>query len=148
MLSPREHSFLASQRIARLATADAAGAPHAVPVCFAIDGTSLYITIDEKPKRPGAELKRLRNIRENPKVAVIADHYDEDWSQLAWVMLRGVAGILEPASTDATIVAEHARAQSLLIARYPQYARMALADLPVIAMRVGSVTSWGNLARP
>lgn len=142
MLSPRERGFLDRQRVARLATADAAGAPHVIPVCFALDGASLYITIDEKPKRPGAELKRLRNIRENPNVAVVADRYDEDWTELGWLMLRGKAEILEPSGATA---AEHSKAQALLKSRYSQYARMNLAGLPVIAIRLSRVTSWGKL---
>ncbi len=138
MLSASERSFLDRQRVARLATADASGVPHVVPVCFAIDGQTLYTTIDEKPKRPGAELKRLRNIRENPSVALVVDRYDEDWARLGWVMLHGHADVLEAGP-------EHVVAQTALKARYSQYARMTLAGLPVIAVRVGRVTSWGEL---
>jgi PPOX class probable F420-dependent enzyme len=121
--------------VARLATADAAGQPHVVPVCFALDGSTLYITIDEKPKR-GVPLKRVRNIAENPNVALVVDRYDEDWTQLAWVMLRGPAEIL----ADGT---EHDAAQALLRAKYPQLAAMHIAALPVIALRIERVTSWG-----
>src|SRR5215469_12754673 len=93
LLSEDERCFLTAARVAHLATADRAARPHVVPVCFALDGASLYITIDEKPKR-GARLKRLRNIEENPEVALVADRYDEDWTRLGWVMLRGHAEIL------------------------------------------------------
>ena len=114
MLTSRQQRFLETRRVARLATADARGAPHVVPVCFAVADGTLYVTIDEKPKRrSGAPLKRLRNIAENPAVAVVADHYDEDWTRLGWVMLQGRADIL-------SVGAEHARAQALLRARYPQ----------------------------
>jgi PPOX class probable F420-dependent enzyme len=90
LLSRTEQSFLAQSRVAHLATADAGAAPHVVPVCFAIAARSLYITLDEKPKRsPTAALRRLRNIRENPVVAVVVDRYDEDWALLGWVMLFG-----------------------------------------------------------
>src|SRR5215472_15279997 len=102
MLSDREHRFVAGRRVGHLATADRAGAPHVVPVCFAIDADALYITIDEKPKRPDVPLKRLRNTAENPAVAVVVDRYDDDWTRLGWVMLRGRAEIL-------TEGAEHAR---------------------------------------
>jgi PPOX class probable F420-dependent enzyme len=140
MLSDEQAAFLAAQRVGRLATADARGNPHVVPVCFAIESGSLYITIDEKPKRVSARLlKRLRNMIENPSVAFVADRYDEDWRRLAWVMLRGLADIL----ADGT---EHDRAQALLRERYPQYRTMDLAELPVIALRITQVTSWGNLA--
>jgi len=81
MLSKSERRFLADRRVAHLATADARAVPHVVPVCFAISQGTLYITIDEKPKRH-IMLKRLRNIAENPKVAVVVDRYDENWSLL------------------------------------------------------------------
>jgi PPOX class probable F420-dependent enzyme len=133
--------FVNSQRVGRLATADARGNPHVVPVCFVLTDSVLYITIDEKPKQASTRpLKRLRNMLENPSVAFVADRYAEDWTQLGWVMLRGRAEILHAGT-------EHDRAQDLLRARYPQYCAMALADLPVIALRVERVTSWGNLTR-
>lgn len=138
MLSEIEARFLDAQRIARLATADRAGRPHVVPVCFALDEENLYIAIDEKPKRRPLALKRLRNIAENPFAALVVDHYDEDWSQLGWVMARGRAEILRNG-------AEHAGAQGLLRARYPQLAAMRLEGLPVIALRIEKVASWGRL---
>jgi PPOX class probable F420-dependent enzyme len=139
MLSERERRFLAGRKVGHLATADRHGAPHVVPVCFALTDDTLYITIDEKPKRADVPLKRLRNIAENPAVAVVVDRYDDDWARLGWVMLRGRAEIL-------TGGAEHARAQALLRARYPQLNDMQIASLPVIAVRLERVTSWGNLA--
>jgi PPOX class probable F420-dependent enzyme len=139
MLSERERRFLATRMVGHLATADRGAAPHVVPVCFALADAALYITIDEKPKQAGAPLKRLRNIAENPAVAVVVDRYDDDWTRLGWVMLRGQAEIL----TEGT---EHARAQALLRARYPQLSGMRIAPLPVIAVRLGRVTSWGNLS--
>jgi PPOX class probable F420-dependent enzyme len=139
MLSEREREFLAGRRVAHLATADRAGAPHVVPVCFAIDADALYITIDEKPKRADVPLKRLRNIAVNPAVAVVVDRYGDDWTRLGWVMLRGRAEIL--AGGD-----EHAHAQALLRTRYPQLTEMDIASLPVIALRIERVISWGNLA--
>ncbi len=139
MADARELRFLETCRVAHLATADAGGAPHVVPVCFALGKNALYITIDAKPKRvSGRAMKRLRNIAENPAVAVVADRYDEDWTRLGWVMLRGRAEILDAGE-------EHDAAQSLLRARYPQLASMRIADCPVIAVRVERITSWGNL---
>jgi PPOX class probable F420-dependent enzyme len=99
---------------------------------------ALYVTIDEKPKRQDVPLKRLRNIEVNPAVAVTVDRWDEDWTRLAWVMLRGDAEILHDG-------AEHDRAQVLLRERYPQYRSMDLAPLPVIALRIARVTSWGQI---
>jgi PPOX class probable F420-dependent enzyme len=130
--------FLDACRVGHLATADARAAPHVVPVCFACTDTTLYITIDAKPKGDAAGLKRIRNILANPQAAFIADHYDEDWSRLGWVMLRGGAQIIDAG-------AEHDRAQTLLRARYPQYRTMPIEALPVIALRVAHVTTWGNL---
>jgi PPOX class probable F420-dependent enzyme len=139
MVPQRHIDFVNAQRIGRLATADARGNPHVVPVCFVLSDATLYITIDEKPKLASARpLKRLRNMLENPAVAFVADRYAEDWTQLGWVMLRGRAEILH-------VGTEHDRAQDLLRARYPQYREMALANLPVIALRVERVTDWGNL---
>ncbi len=139
MVANRHIDFVNAQRVGRLATADEHGNPHVVPVCFVLTDSVLYITIDEKPKQASARpLKRLRNMLENPSVAFVADRYAEDWTQLGWVMLRGRAEILDGG-------AEHDRAQDLLRVRYPQYRTMQLADLPVIALRVERVTSWGNL---
>lgn len=140
MLSEPILRFLSERRVAHLATADRSAVPHVVPVCFAVRGETLYITIDEKPKREaGPGLKRLRNIAENPAVAITVDRYDEDWSLLGWVMLHAQAEIL-PAGE------EHDEAQALLRRRYPQLVPMAIADRPVIAARIERVTSWGNLS--
>ena len=139
MPGERERAFLLGRRIARLASADARGEPHVVPVCFALDGETVYVSVDEKPKRDaGRPLKRIRNLLENPAVSLVADHYEEDWRRLGWVMLRGRAEILYRGE-------EHDLAQRLLRARYPQYRTMRLASLPVIAVRVRRVTSWGDL---
>jgi PPOX class probable F420-dependent enzyme len=141
VVTHQQIAFVNAQRVGRLATADARGNPHVVPVCFVLTDSVLYITIDEKPKQASTRpLKRVRNMLENPSVAFVADRYAEDWTQLGWVMLRGRAEILDGG-------AEHDRAQDLLRERYPQYRSMQLADLPVIALRIERVTSWGNLTR-
>jgi len=139
MLSEQQARFLASCRVGHLATADARATPHLVPVCFVVSEGALYITIDQKPKGDPRALKRLKNISEKPVAAFVADRYDEDWNRLGWVMLRGPAEILAQG-------AEHDRAQALLRSRYRQYQGMELAGLPVIAIRIARVTSWGNLA--
>ena len=140
MLSQAQRGFLESRRIAYLATADTRGAPHVIPVCFVVDDAGVYITIDEKPKRvAGRALKRLRNIAENPEVALVADRYDDhDWTRLGWVMIRGRAEVLDTGP-------EHAAAQRRLRLRYRQLAAMALEDQPVIAIRIERVASWGDL---
>jgi PPOX class probable F420-dependent enzyme len=106
MLTDAQYRFLETSRVGRLATADAKGEPHLIPVCYAVIGENAYITVDEKPKRTDIALKRIRNIRENPAVALTVDRWDEDWSRLAWVMLRGRADILDAGE-------EHDAAQAL-----------------------------------
>ena len=138
MLNSHEATFLDAHRVAHLATADDSGAPHLVPVCFVRIEARIYITIDQKPKL-GADLKRLRNIAENPSVALTVDHYDDaDWSRLGWLMVRGQAVILNGGS-------EHGTAQKHLCGKYPQLQNMQLAALPVIVIQMRKITSWGNL---
>lgn len=135
--------FLERQRVAHLATADASGAPHVVPICFVAIGDTVYVAIDEKPKqdRDPYRLRRLRNLVENPRVAIVADVYDDqDWSRLGFVLMRGSARVIEKG-------AEHNRAVAALRQKYTQYRAMALEDRPVIAADVEQVTSWGSLAR-
>jgi PPOX class probable F420-dependent enzyme len=139
MLTNPVRQFLDRHVVGNLATANSRAIPHVVPICFTISDSTLYTTIDQKPKRnPGAALRRMTNIAENPTAAVAVDHYDDDWAKLGWVMLRGRAEILSDG-------AEHDRAQSLLRARYRQLAAMNIGGLPVIAVRIESVTSWGDL---
>ena len=139
VLSPEETSFLVRQRVARLATADRAGEPHAIPVCFAYDGRLIHIALDEKPKDvPATRLKRVRNILENPNVALVADRYSEDWDLLAFVMVRGRAELVQPERE------EHAAAVRLLRGKYHQYEKMKL-EAPVISIRPAHVASWGAL---
>ena len=84
---------MGAARVARLATAGSDSQPHLVPVTFAVDGERIYIAVDHKPKTT-PNLRRLRNIRENPQVAVLADHYAEDWDELWWVRVDGRAHIV------------------------------------------------------
>ena len=142
MLNGPQLGFLTRARHGHLATADAHGAPHLVPVCFAVDAgdkaASAYITVDDKPKRTDIPLKRVRNILENPQVALTVDRWDEDWTRLAWIMLRGPAEILADG-------AEHDAAQGMLRENYVQYRTMDLGPLPVIALRIARVLAWGPM---
>jgi len=140
MFDPAERAFLEAARVARLATADAEGRPHAVPVCFALDGDRVVSAVDEKPKdaEPDA-LRRVRDVRENPRVALVADRYSEDWTELGWVQVRGTARVLNPGDPG------HASAVRALRDRYDQYAVHDLEDRPVLAVDVGHVVSWGRL---
>ena len=139
MLADRERRFLEAGRVGRLASADARGRPHVVPVCYALVAGTVYFTIDEKPKsRPGARLKRLSNLRANPFAAFVVDRYDEDWSRLGWVMVQGRAEILDAGP-------EHDLAQARLCTRYPQLVAMRIRTLPVVAVRIEHAASWGRL---
>jgi PPOX class probable F420-dependent enzyme len=143
VLDREQSAFLVRRRVARLATADGAGKPHAVPVCFALTQASIYVALDEKPKTvPASGLKRVRNILENPHVALIADRYDEDWELLAFVMVRGRAELLEPGEE------EHGAAIRLLKGKYHQYEAMAIGENPVIAIRPERSVTWGTLGGP
>ncbi len=136
MFSPEAAELLTSRRVARLATADAGGAPFVVPVCYAFDGRRIYTAIDLKPKRVGGRvLKRVRNILENPQVALVIDDYSEDWSELAYVMVRGVAELIESGE-------ERQRAEDLLRQKYRQYAVMLEPGCAVIRITPERVISW------
>ena len=111
--------------------------PHAVPICFALVSDRLYSVVDNKPKRRPTELKRLRNITENPRAAVVVDHYDDDWRRLAYVMLRGKAVIVEDP-------AEYREGLEALRAKYPQYQQMVLeqAANPMLCLRIERINYW------
>jgi PPOX class probable F420-dependent enzyme len=137
MLSPSELQFIERRSVAHLATADESGKPHVVPICFAYLVGRFYIAIDEKPKR-SLRLKRLRNIEENPRVALVFDRYDDDWSRLAWALVQGTATVLLNGP-------EYERALMALRSRYDQYQAMALEGRPVISVTVERISSWGDL---
>lgn len=133
-LSPGEaRQRLVTARVARLATVSAVGQPHLVPVTFAADGDMVYIAIDHKPKST-LRLKRLANIAANPNVALLADHYADDWTQLWWTRADGEATVLTDPGDTAHPVA-------LLAARYPQYQSTPPTG-PVIAITVTTWTGW------
>jgi len=138
LFTPDQLAFLQSQRAGRLAIASSEGAPHVIPVCYACNGTSVYIALDAKPKRVAPErLRRIRNLLENPRVALVIDRYSDDWSQLAYLLIEGAA-VLIP-----TGEAEHSRAVALLRERYVQYLSMPIEQHPVIAIRPAKVVAWG-----
>ena len=141
IFNPETRRLVAESRVARLATADETGAPHVMPVCYALDGETVYSVIDRKPKRAGAmRLRRIRNIIANPRVTLLLDEYDEDWSRLWYVLLRGVASIVHRGP-------EQRWALTLLRKKYPQYAAMNLEGRPVIRARIWRVVTWGNPGR-
>jgi PPOX class probable F420-dependent enzyme len=127
----------AAARVARLATAGADGRPHLVPVVFAVDGGRIYTAVDDVKPKTTTRLKRVRNVAENPSVALLADHYDDDWTALWWARADGVARLLDPEDTEA------ARARRLLAERYPQY-RAAPPPGAVIAIDVARWSGWAG----
>lgn len=121
-------------RVARLATVTQAGVPHIVPVCYAYHGGRFFIPIDEKPKTT-TNLARLRNIVANPRIALLFDRYDDDWTRLAWVRADGEASVLDTGDAEPA-------ALSALRLRYEQYRVMPLEQLPLIVIQPVSVSSW------
>ena len=124
---------VATAPVARLATLDADGRPHLVPIVFALLGDTLYTAVDAKPKR-SRMLRRIENARERPDVTVLVDHYEDDWARLWWVRFRGRARVLDGGD-------EAARALEALAAKYEQYRREA-PGLPVLAVDVDDWRAW------
>ena len=135
-------NILKQARVARLATLDGKNRPHIVPICFAYDGKLLYTAIDRKPKRiTGERLVRLRNIRAVPRIALLIDQYDDDWTQLWYVLIRGKAKLIPKSAHK-----EHAWAIEKLRAKYPQYVQGMLADdAPIIRITPKQATVWGKI---
>ena len=132
---------LRSARVARFATLDLHGRPHLVPVCFAYDGKFFYTAVDRKPKRvPPERLARLQNLRRAASVALLVDEYQEDWTRLWYVLVRGKARLIPSAAQE-----ERAAALRKLKAKYPQYRQGMLADdAPIIRISPDRIISWGS----
>lgn len=139
-----ERRFLERARRGFLATADGEGRPAAVPVCFALDGDVIVTPLDEKPKDAGPRaLRRVRDVEANPRVALVVDSYDEDWSELAWVQVRGMATLDDPGDEGhGDVSASHEAAVVALRAKYEQYADHALEERPLLRIAPGHVVSW------
>jgi PPOX class probable F420-dependent enzyme len=129
----RMGELVAQARVGRLATVTPDGSLHLVPICFVLAGDLLYTAVDEKPKR-SRRLQRLENVRVHPDVAVLVDHYEEDWSRLWWVRLRGKGRVLEEG-------AELERALELLAEKYEQYRQQPPAG-PALAIAVEEWRAW------
>ena len=131
-------STLETARHGYLSTASSDGDPHLQPVVFQVLENSIYIAIDEKPKTT-LRLRRLTNIESNPRFALLVDRYDDDWSQLWWILLRGPADVLWPSKWDQD---EALRAIAALRAKYPQYETMGLEERPLLKLMPDRVTRW------
>lgn len=139
-MQPWEQALISEQRIGHLATVGDNRQPAVVPVVYAFDGERFVTPLDGKPKRVAlAKLRRVRDMRANPHVALVIDQYDEDWSRLAWVQVRGLASI----ATEGGI---YTNGITLLGERYPQYATVALVGQPLIVITPSEIRSWR--ARP
>jgi PPOX class probable F420-dependent enzyme len=138
-LSASARELLATARVAHLATADQYARPLVVPIVFVWEEPLLYTPLDRKPKRDDDwhALRRVRNIETNGRVAVVVDRYSEDWSQLAWVLLEGVATILESGE-------ERDSAAMLLLAKYAQYEKLPLEGRPIVRMQIERSVEWSS----
>lgn len=143
-MGPDEREIIRQWPIGVLGTVDPDGRPHCVPICFSTisrgDSNVLVSVIDEKPKTT-TELRRVTNIEHTPSVTVLLDRYDDDWSRLAWIQLRGRATVNRP---DDEIV--YHRQIEALIEKYPQYRHHDLENRPIIEVAIESLRSWGDLA--
>ncbi|KHK96702.1 F420-dependent protein [Microbacterium mangrovi] len=130
---------LAAARVARLATVGDDGRPHVVPITFAVEDDLVFTAVDHKPKST-RRLQRLRNIARNPRVALLADEYVDDWTRLWWVRADGVATVVEDAERMRHPI-------DALVARYPQY-REHRPEGPVIVIRVDAWSGWAGTGHP
>jgi PPOX class probable F420-dependent enzyme len=129
----RMRELAATVRVGTLATLAPGGRLHLVPICFALDGDVLYSAVDEKPKR-SRRLQRIENVRARPDVAVLVDHYEEDWSRLWWVRLRGSGRVVERGR-------EFELALRLLVEKYDQYRRRPPPG-PVLVIEIDEWRAW------
>jgi PPOX class probable F420-dependent enzyme len=138
-LSAPARELLTTARVAHLATSDQYARPHVVPIVFVWTNDVLYTPLDRKPKRDDDwhALRRVRNIETNGRVAIVVDRYDEDWSRLVWVMVEGVATILESG-------AERDAAAALLVAKYAQYETLPLDGRPIVRVEIERASEWSS----
>jgi PPOX class probable F420-dependent enzyme len=146
VLTIAQRAFIESARRAVLATIGRAGRPRLVPICFALatDRPILYTPLDDKPKRTNdpLDLARVRDIGADPRVTLLVDRWDEDWTQLAWLRAAGTAELLPPGPDRP----EHTTAVAALRGRYPQYETHRLEDRPLIRITIERVIEWGARA--
>jgi PPOX class probable F420-dependent enzyme len=149
LLTPAERRFLADARRAVLATVDPAGLPRLVPICFVLSpapderGRPVVISpLDEKPKsvRDPLALARVRDVLARPRVRLLVDRWDEDWTRLGWLRLDAVASLVAPGEPG------HAAALVTLRRKYPQYVRQRLETRPLVRIAIERASSWGDLS--
>jgi coenzyme F420-0:L-glutamate ligase/coenzyme F420-1:gamma-L-glutamate ligase len=132
-ITTEQRAFLSTRFVANLATADANGTSYVVPICFTVAGDDYYIVTSDNNRR-------ARNVRENPQAAMVADHYEDDWKRIGYVVVRGRAELLESGP-------EHEKATQLLRTRYPQFEdRAPIEERIMLVLRVEHATGWGVLS--
>jgi PPOX class probable F420-dependent enzyme len=136
MHEAKMRELVAAAQVARLATIGRDGRPHLVPISFALDGDVLYSAVDEKPKR-SPRLQRLANVRTHPQVAVLVDHYEDDWTRLWWVRLRGAGRVVRGGP-------ELEAALELLAEKYEQYREQPPGG-PVLAITIEEWRGWSAI---
>jgi PPOX class probable F420-dependent enzyme len=140
IITPAVVEFIERARIARLATIDSEFKPHLVPVVFVFDGNHFFIPVDEKRKTSKPEkLKRIRNIQDNPNVALLFDEYSEDWTKLAFVMIQGEASIASKGEGNIQV----RQAYKKLMTKYVQYQKVGVGEM-CIKITPKKVASWSN----
>ena len=148
LLSADQRAFLESARRAVLATIPSDGQPRLVPICFVVDDAEpiVYTPIDDKPKRQDdpLALARVRDIAADPRVTILVDRWDEDWTRLAWLRAEGRATLLAPDASPA----QHAAVVAALRVKYAQYATHRLEERPLIQIRLERVIGWGPVVTP
>jgi PPOX class probable F420-dependent enzyme len=139
-ISPAFEEFIQRARVARLATVDSEFKPHIVPVVFVFDGNNFFIPVDEKRKaaKPG-KLKRIRNIQDNPNVALLIDEYSEDWTKLAFIMIEGKASVANKIEGNIQV----REAYNKLMTKYIQYQKVGIGEVCII-ITPKKVVSWSN----
>jgi coenzyme F420-0:L-glutamate ligase/coenzyme F420-1:gamma-L-glutamate ligase len=140
IITPTVEDFIERARIARLATIDSEFKPNLVPVVFVFDSNHFFIPVDEKRKtaKP-AKLKRIRNIQDNPNVALLFDEYSEDWTKLAFVMIKGKASIVNKIEGNIQV----RQAYKKLMTKYTQYQKVGVGEMCII-IKPEKVSSWSN----
>ncbi len=140
-LTESQVRWLATAPVGHLATADANGAPHVIPVCYAFDGRAIYSVLDRKPKSAAlTRLRRVKNIQANPQVSLVVDHYEDDWRRLGYVLVFGRAELLLDGD-------ERVAAVRLLREKYHQYRDMDVDENPVIKIVPERIVGWGSVPR-
>ena len=135
-MTPQQERYLRDARVASLATVDDRGSPYIVPVCFVYKAGRIYTALDRKPKSVlPTRLRRVKNILAKPGVALLVDHYTEDWDGLSYMLVRGKASVVEEEE-------ERVFAVAALRTKYSQYAEMLKDEATVIVLKPGSVSSW------